>query len=144
MRVRLEGKQYVEHYVHSLTHEMKGPLAAIRSSAELLEAPLPDADRVRFADSIRIQSERLAQMIDKLLALAAVEHRQRIEQPAPVELVALATEVAELCTAGITAAGVELELRLDAVAPVRGDAFLLRQALANLVDNAIEIGRAHV
>src|SRR3546814_5098009 len=93
MRVRLEGKQYVEQYVHSLTHEMKGPLAAIRSSAELLEAPLPDADRVRFADSIRIQSERLAQMIDKLLALAAVEHRQRIEQPAPVELVALATEV---------------------------------------------------
>ncbi|GAB2611019.1 two-component system sensor histidine kinase CreC [Novilysobacter erysipheiresistens] len=142
MRARLEGKQYVEQYVHSLTHEMKSPLAAIRSSAELLETPLPDADRVRFAGSIRVQSERLAQMIDKLLALAAVEHRQRIEQPAPVDLAALATEVAELCTAGLAAAGVELELRLDAIGPVRGDAFLLRQALENLVGNAIDFAPA--
>ena len=38
MRARLEGKQYVEQYVHTLTHEMKSPLAAIRGSAELLEA----------------------------------------------------------------------------------------------------------
>ena len=37
MRERLEGKQYVEQYVHTLTHEMKSPLAAIRGSAELLD-----------------------------------------------------------------------------------------------------------
>ena len=37
MRDKLEGKQYVEQYVHTLTHELKSPLAAIRGSAELLE-----------------------------------------------------------------------------------------------------------
>src|SRR6476661_4978559 len=79
MRVRLEGKQYVEQYVHTLTHEMKSPLAAIRGSAELLEAPMAEADRARFAAAIRAQTERLAQMIDKLLALAAVEHQQTLE-----------------------------------------------------------------
>src|SRR4249919_1395998 len=79
MRDRLEGKQYVEQYVHTLTHEMKSPLAAIRGSAELLEAPMAEADRARFAGAIRVQSERLAQMIDKLLALAAVEHQQTLE-----------------------------------------------------------------
>ncbi len=91
MRDRLEGKQYVEQYVHTLTHEMKSPLAAIRGSAELLEeAPgehaMSEADRARFASSIRLQSERLAQMIDKLLALAAVEHRQRLENPEPIDI----------------------------------------------------------
>ena len=138
MRKRLEGKQYVEQYVHSLTHEMKSPLAAIRGSAELLEGPLPDADRQRFAASIHAQSERLAQMIDKLLALAAVEHRQRIEQPEPVDLASLANEVAALIAAAVASAGVELRMQLGKVAPCPGDAFLLRQALANLVGNAIE------
>ena len=33
MRTQLEGKAYVEHYVHTLTHELKSPLAAIRGAA---------------------------------------------------------------------------------------------------------------
>nr|MBP9696240.1 two-component system sensor histidine kinase CreC [Thermomonas sp.] len=37
MREKLEGKQYVEQYVHALTHELKSPLAAIRGATELLE-----------------------------------------------------------------------------------------------------------
>ncbi|MBW3549609.1 MAG: two-component system sensor histidine kinase CreC [Proteobacteria bacterium] len=142
MRARLEGKQYVEQYVHGLTHEMKSPLAAIRSSAELLEAPLPEADRVRFAESIRVQSERLAQMIDKLLALAAVEHRQRLESPEALDLASLAVEVAELSASSIERAGLELRLQLAEVGPVEGDAFLLRQALANLIGNAIDFAPA--
>jgi len=144
MRARLEGKQYVEQYVHTLTHEMKSPLAAIRGSAELLEsppgdAPMPDADRARFAGSIRRQAERLAQMIDKLLALAAVEHRQRLERPEPVALAAIAREAAEQCAQRIEGAGARLLLDLDpSLPPVRGDAFLLRQALINLLDNAAD------
>ena len=138
MRARLEGKQYVEQYVHALTHEMKGPLAAIRGSAELLETPLPESDRARFAGSILVQSERLAQMIDKLLALAAVEHRQRIERPETVDLVELAGEVVESSAPRLARRRVELRLDADATARVSGDRFLLRQALANLVDNALD------
>src|SRR3546814_9996359 len=92
MRERLEGKQYVEQYLHPLTHELKSQLSAIRGSAELLESPLPESDRARFVATIRAQGDRLAQMIDKLLALAAVEYRQRIEQPEPVALAALVDE----------------------------------------------------
>ena len=135
MRERLEGKQYVERYVHALTHELKAPLAAVRSASELLEAPLPEADRARFAASVSEQSERMAQMIDKLLALAAVEHRQRIEDPADID-------VATLVDAAVAPfAGRDIAVRLDAGVPaarVRGDAFLLRQLLSNLVDNACD------
>lgn len=138
MRTRLEGKQYVERYVHTLTHELKSPLAAVRASAELLEGPLPDADRQRFAAQVGAQSERMAQMIDKLLALAAVEHRRAIEQPVDVEPAALAAGVAADAEARMRARGQSIVVQSPAVpVTLRGDAFLLRQLLANLVDNAI-------
>ncbi|MBO7942689.1 hypothetical protein JTP77_043320, partial [Streptomyces sp. S9] len=132
MRSRLEGKQYVEQYVHTLTHEMKSPLAAIRGSAELLESPpgeagMGDADRARFAGSIRRQAERLAQMIDKLLALAAVEHRQSLDKPEPAALAAIAQEAAEHCAQRLRDSGAKLLLDLEPnLPPVQGDAFLLR------------------
>jgi len=153
MRTKLEGKQYVEQYVHTLTHEMKSPLAAIRGSAELLEhasageaseRPMTEADRMRFAASIRAQSERLAQMIDKLLALAAVEHRQRLDHPEPLDPVELARSAAQQCGPRLAQANVSLRLELPAQWPavplplVSGDAFLLRQALVNLIDNAAD------
>jgi two-component system sensor histidine kinase CreC len=147
MRTKLEGKQYVEQYVHSLTHEMKSPLAAIRGSAELLEnadgdAPMADADRARFASSIRRQADRLAQMIDKLLALAAVEHRQRLEARDRVDLQALLQDAAEQCEPRLAQGRVELRWPRDVHAQVIGDAFLLRQALVNLIDNAADFSPA--
>lgn len=142
MRTRLEGKQYVEQYVHSLTHEMKSPLAAIRGSAELLEQPMSDADRARFATSVRVQSERLAQMIDKLLALAAVEHRQHLETKERVDVVAIAGEAIAHCESTLAQAGVTVLREGDPEAWIDGDAFLLRQALVNLVENAADFAPA--
>ncbi|HZX76530.1 two-component system sensor histidine kinase CreC [Lysobacter sp.] len=142
MRTRLEGKQYVEHYVHTLTHEMKSPLAAIRGSAELLEGPLDDADRARFVGNIRAQSERLAQMIDKMLALAAVEHRQRLENPEPLQLADMVDDAAAQCATRLAQAGITLEVHSEDLPPVMGDAFLLRQAVVNLIENAIDFAPA--
>ncbi|QGW65729.1 two-component system sensor histidine kinase CreC [Lysobacter soli] len=139
MRTQLEGKQYVEQYVHTLTHEMKSPLAAIRGSAELLEGPLDDADRTRFAATIRAQSERLSQMIDKMLALAAVEHRQRLEHPESLSLADVVADAASQCETRLSQAGLRLSLDLAAGLPdVRGDRFLLRQAVVNLIENAVD------
>ena len=138
MREKLEGKQYVEQYVHALTHELKSPLAAIRGSAELLEQPLPEADRARFVASIAAQGERMAQMVDKLLALAAVEHRQKIEQPQRVGIASLLHEAAEAVRQRAEALGIELHVEAAADAGLQGDGFLLRQALVNLLDNALD------
>jgi len=132
MREKLEGKQYVEQYVHALTHELKGPLAAIRGATELLEQPLPEADRRRFVASIAAQGERMAQMVDKLLALAAVEHRQHLEAREHVELRSLAEEAVAQCETG------DIPVIVNGTgAVVEGDPFLLRQAIANLVENAV-------
>jgi two-component system sensor histidine kinase CreC len=140
MRERLEGKQYVEQYIHALTHELKSPLAAIRSSAELVEsggATMPEADRVRFLSTIRSQGDRLAEMVDKMLALAAVEHRQRLEQPRPVDLQSLAEEAIERVQPKLAQRALSAQVE-GGPATVQGDAFLLRQALVNLLDNAAD------
>ncbi len=143
MRDRLEGKQYVERYVHALTHELKSPLAAIRASAELLEAPLPEADRKRFAESVGSQAERMTAMIDKLLALAAVEHRRSIEQPEPVQPQEVLRAAVEDVATHAAAAGVEVQVQADEALPsLSGDPFLLRQMLVNLLDNAIDFSPA--
>ena len=143
MRAKLEGKQYVEQYVHALTHELKSPLAAIRGSAELLESAsaMPKADRARFVATIRAQSERMAEMIDKLLALAAVEHRQRIEQPQTLDLRTIADEAAERIAPKFAQKSLRLEVNDGADARgfrVLGDAFLLRQSIINLLENAAD------
>jgi two-component system, OmpR family, sensor histidine kinase CreC len=141
MRERLEGKQYVERYVHALTHEMKSPLAAIRGSAELVESggdAMPVEDRRRFVATIRAQGDRLAEMIDKLLALAAVEHRQRIEHPHPVDLRTQIDEAAAQLASKLERRGLRVRVEGPPAVVVQGDAFVLRQSLVNLLDNAAD------
>lgn len=142
MRTQLEGKQYVERYVQDLTHEMKSPLAAIRASAELLEQPLGADDQARFAGAILAQGERLAVMIDRLLALAEIEHRRRIESPQLLAVAALLDGVAKACQLTLQARGQRLDVHVEDRLQVRGDAFLLRQAVQNLVENAASFAPA--
>ncbi|MBX3710916.1 MAG: two-component system sensor histidine kinase CreC [Lysobacter sp.] len=148
MRAKLEGKQYVEQYVHALTHELKSPLAAIRGSAELLDGeagamPMPEADRARFVATIRAQSGRMAEMIDKLLALASVEHRQRIEQPQRIVLREVVEDAAERVATRFDQRGLRLGIVEDgAPQAVSGDGFLLRQSIVNLLENAADFAPA--
>lgn len=143
MRRKLEGKAYVEQYVQSLTHEMKSPLAAIRGAAELLQEPLPEPERQRFARHIQTQEQRLTETIDKLLALAAVEQHGWLQERGAVSVGELVAQAAEAATAKLAAARLDLVLEADDPDTVlRGDAYLLRQALSNLIDNAIAFSPA--
>lgn len=142
MRRKLEGKAYVEQYVQSLTHEMKSPLAAIRGAAELLQEPMPDADRVHFARSIVDQQQRLTTTIDKLLALAEVEQHGWLQTRGPVVLPALLADAAAATQVRAQAAGLQLQVGAAPALAVQGDAYLLRQALHNLIENAIAFSPA--
>ena len=86
MRQALEDKQYVERYVQSLTHEIKSPLTAIHAAAELLGRELPAEKRIQFADTIVKETDRLNSFASQLLLLAALEKRQRIDNPELIDL----------------------------------------------------------
>lgn len=138
MRRELEGKAYVERYVHTLTHELKSPLAAIRGAAELLEGEMAEAQRQRFVANIQSESARLQQLIERLLHLAQVEQRQGLEERVAIPLHALLDDLSQAQAARIQAAGVQVENQVDAGLQLLGERFLLRQALSNLLDNALD------
>jgi two-component system, OmpR family, sensor histidine kinase CreC len=143
MRDALAGRNYVNEYVQTLTHELKSPLSAIRGAAELLHEPaMPAADRERFLGNIERETRRIQELVDRMMELAALESRRRLLNTEPVALRPLLEELVASAQASGAArsVGVQLELREHGWgAPwVEGDAFLLRRAVSNLLDNALD------
>jgi two-component system sensor histidine kinase CreC len=138
MREKLDGREYVENYVHHLAHEMKSPLTALIGAAELLDENLLPQDRAIFTANIREQSRRLKDMLDKLLALAKLEHRTGLEENVPVGLHELSETVIADHAARMQQRNISCHNLISQDAHVLGEPFLLRQALANLLDNAID------
>jgi two-component system sensor histidine kinase CreC len=138
MRDALEGKRYIEGYVRTLTHEIKGPLTAIRAAAELLEEDMPLQDRCRFTGNIRTESARLQLMVDRMLELSAVEARKQLEVVEGVDLRQVMEDVAASARPVAQQRGIALETRVAELPALSGDRFLIRQALHNLVQNALD------
>lgn len=138
MRAALDGKSYVAQYVQSLTHEIKSPIAGIRGAAELLQEPMPAGHQQKFLHNIVDQTVRIQDLIERLLDLAALEYRPALEHNETV----LLNEVIEQVIAQESDYGQRYDVGLLSVAktPIRteGDKFLIKQALTNLVKNAIE------
>ncbi|CAM2939652.1 two-component system sensor histidine kinase CreC [Rariglobus hedericola] len=142
MRAALEGKDYVERYTQTLAHEIKAPLSAIRGAAELLaeDADMPPDQRAKFLANLRSESARIQQIVDKLLQLAALEARKHLSDVEPVDLNSLVREVASFGEPTRTARGLTLILPSADTEKliVKGEKFLLTQALSNLLQNAAE------
>jgi two-component system, OmpR family, sensor histidine kinase CreC len=138
MRTQLEGKAYVERYVHTLTHELKSPLAAIRGAAELLQSEMPAEQRARFVGNIDSESARVQQLIERLLNLAMVEQRQGLEERAVIGLSELIDETLAAQQARIAGKRLQIEQAIDPALTLTGERFLLRQAFGNLLDNALD------
>ncbi len=143
MRTQLEGKAYVERYVHTLTHELKSPLAAIRGAAELLQGEMPVTQQQRFVSNIDNESARMQQLIERLLNLAQVEQRQGLEEQVAVPLAPLLDELLNAQSARIERKQLQIEQQITSGLSLLGEPFLLRQALGNLLENALDFTPSH-
>ena len=138
MREQLEGKAYVERYVQTLTHELKSPLTAIQGAAELLHRELPIEQRERFLNNIDSETTRLQHMVERLLQLAMVEQRQSLEEHTDIALRPLLEELTQANAARIQSANLQVSIEVSDNITLYGERFLLRQALSNLFDNALD------
>jgi two-component system, OmpR family, sensor histidine kinase CreC len=138
MRDALAGRNYVADYVQTLTHEVKGPLSAIRGAAELLHEAMPEADRARFVANIARETQRIQQLVDRMMALTALESRRRLETTTTVALRPLLQELVSSAQPVAAERNIRVVLDEGAGASVQGDALLLHRALANLLDNALD------
>jgi two-component system phosphate regulon sensor histidine kinase PhoR len=128
-------------FVANASHELRTPIAAVRSATETLRGGAldePDA-AVRFVDIIERNAQRLQSLVEDMLELSKLESnefklkRERVELGSVVPIVlALFRERAE--KKGVRLAA---ELPREATAVV-GDARALEHVLSNLVDNAVK------
>ncbi|HEY8430178.1 MAG TPA: ATP-binding protein, partial [Sandaracinaceae bacterium] len=133
--VRKEQLAAVGELSAVIAHEVRNPLAIIKNAVSSLRRPtLRPADRGVLLGILDEEVDRLNRLVRDLLAYARpVEPRGR-----PVELAATLREVVDGAVAGLEAPeAITVELDLDRCPTVHGDPDLLRQAITNVVDNAL-------
>lgn len=138
MRDALEGRKHVERYTQALAHEVKAPLAAIRGAAELLDEAMPEEQRRKFLANIRTESARIQQIIDRLLELSSLEARKALARTEEIDASALAAEAVDAVRRAAETVGVTVRVEGVGAARVRGERVLLREALVNLLQNALD------
>jgi len=124
-------------FIHEASHELRNPLAVIRTNLEVtLADPDASAEELRHAaEVVERSSERMARLVDDLLVYAR-KGTLSLERD-PVDVALLINEAAEEFTAPAMAAGVHLVHQASGGLWVVGDRLALRQALGNLLANAI-------
>ena len=139
MRNQLDGKQYVEHYVQTLTHELKSPLSAIRGASEILQMPELSADKQQlFANNIENETARMQQLIDKLLTLTKLEQQPELAELKPIQVTELITSIKASLISKVTTKKAQIIFNEKINYRVMGEVFLLQQALYNILDNALD------
>ena len=139
MRDALEGKNYIERYVQTLTHELKSPLSSIKGATELLSEEMPAERRAQFLTTIQKESTRIQHLVDRLLQLSSVEARKTLTNVESLQPAALLDDVLESLSASLQHKGiiVNKHVEMDSDCVVRGERFLLFTALINLLQNAV-------
>jgi signal transduction histidine kinase len=146
MLVRLEGALERERgFVADAGHELRTPLALLRTELELALRHSESADELRAA--IRVASEeadRLVQLAEDLLLIARTEKGELALRLERLEVERLVTSVATRFEWRAAEAGREIVAEPSSNALVSGDLVRLEQALGNLVDNALRWGAGPV
>ncbi|MFH1765201.1 MAG: HAMP domain-containing sensor histidine kinase, partial [Gemmatimonadota bacterium] len=137
----LELARLKSDFVSTVSHEFKSPLTSIRQLAEMLQTGrVPTEERrQRYYDILVEQSSRLSSLVTNVLDLARIEEGRREFRFEPVDLGAVVRELVETTQNRVGHEGFEVRAHVqEPLPPVRGDAEALRQALSNLLNNAIQ------
>ena len=127
-----------QRFISDAAHQMKTPLAGLRTQAELALRERDPAQLRRSLEQLAISSDRAAHLISQLLSLARMENQRDASPLQPMDLTPLAREVV------LDWANAALDRRIDfgyeseeEALPIAGHPILLRELFNNLIDNAL-------
>ncbi len=129
----------VRNVSNSIAHDLRTPLAELRSRLEELALIRPPPEQA-FAeiDGAVADVDRVIRIFDALLRLAEIDAGLRRSGFVTLDLADLAANAVEFYAPAAELKNIDLTFRSDGALPVSGDPILLAQALGNLIDNALK------
>ena len=129
--------QSQQQFVANAAHQLRTPLAGLRMQVEYGLSQTDPAEHLRVLRELGLSTERAVRLANQLLTLARAEAGfAQADSMRIIDLRNVAEEVAEGWMPAAIRKKIDLGLELEA-APLRGDFFLLKELLSNLIDNAV-------
>jgi two-component system, OmpR family, sensor histidine kinase TctE len=139
---RLNGRiALMQRFIADAAHQIRTPLAGLASQVDLLSTDSNPARREQQLERVKERTSELGRLANQLLNHAMIIHRAEVAEFETIDLVGLARQT--LINAVPLSLDREVEISFDAPSgPVcmKGDAVSLREALSNLVHNALKHG----
>ncbi|ABD09624.1 signal transduction histidine kinase [Frankia casuarinae] len=135
-RAREVSEGRLRRFVGDASHELRTPLTSIRGYAEMFHrgaAERPE-DLAMVMRRIEEESARMSELVDDLLLLARLDQRPVLERQ-PVDVAAMVRDI--VTDARVVSPGRTIEVDVPPILEVLGDEGRLRQAVGNLVRNAV-------
>ena len=133
---QLEGQlQRERSFTRGAAHELKTPLAVLRTHAEALREDISPEKRGAYLDIILDESDRMSALVGSLLELSRLEAGTPLKEE-PLELSALVREVWAPLALPAEQKGISLTLELEDIW-MEGDRERLKEAVGNLATNAL-------
>jgi heavy metal sensor kinase len=137
---RLEAAfEQLRRFTADASHELRTPLTAIRSVGEVALQTQKSATEYRdVIGSMLEETDRLTRLVDSLLTLSLADAGHIHVQRADIALLGLAQEASSLVEVLAEEKRQRISVEGEPALMVSGDRLILRQALINLIDNAIK------
>lgn len=136
-----ENVELLRAFIADAAHQMRTPLASLRAQAQLAVDETDAAEQRRSLLLVESNAARLSHLLDQLLSDAIVTHRSDVRCFGEVDLAGVISEaIREAVPRAEPRADVRLLCQLDS-APFHGDALMIREAIKNLLANALHYGR---
>ena len=140
-----EAVEAQSRFVADAAHQLRTPIAGIRAQAEAALASARHDDAQHALARIAQSSQTMGDLVQKLLILARVDAAENSLHMNRLDAAEVMREVAREWAPQALAKGVEIGFEATGGAAwVRGDAQLLREMLANLIDNALHYGGTRI
>jgi len=137
---RLEGAfEQLRRFTADASHELRTPLTAIRSVGEVaLQTPKSATEYRDVIGSMLEETDRLTRLVDSLLTLSRADAGHVDVERTEISVRGLAQEASSLVEVLAEEKRQRISVQGESALVVSGDRLILRQALINLIDNAIK------
>ncbi len=133
----LEADRKKDEFLATLAHELRNPMAPLRTGLELLQTMPGDADVVHTRKVMKRQVDHLARLVEDLLELSRINTGSFKLHPVPMDPVESLHEAMETTEPLIRAKRQELVVRRSAASAfINGDPVRITQVFSNLLHNA--------